>query len=152
MRSIKCYGNFHFSMNGKYYTSDRHECFMHVPKYLVYYEPKMVHRHATWHNQTFFSFVLSPAGGGYDCHRTWEALILGCIPIVKRFNLPFERIYDDLPVLIVNEWSDVSEALLTKTVNEFRYKSFNYDKLKLKYWVDKIYSYKSATAPAPADT
>lgn len=152
MRSIKCYGNFHFSMNGKYYTSDRHECFMHVPKHLVYYEPKMVHRHATWHNQTFFSFVLSPAGGGYDCHRTWEALILGCIPIVKRFNLPFERIYDDLPVLIVNEWSDVSEALLTKTVNEFRYKSFNYDKLKLKYWVDKIYSYKSATAPSPADT
>jgi hypothetical protein len=30
-----------------------------------------------------YAFVASPYGGGPDCHRTWEALILGCIPIVK---------------------------------------------------------------------
>ena len=142
MRYMKCYGNFHFGMDGKYYTSDRYECFNDVPKELVYYEPKMVHRHGTWHNQTYFSFVLSPAGGGCDCHRTWEALILGCIPIVKRFNLPLERLYDDLPVLIVDKWSDVSEALLKKTVNEFSNKAFNYDKLTLKYWMNMIYSHK----------
>lgn len=142
LRSIRCYGNFHFGMDGKYYTSDRHECFNDVPKELVYYEPKMVHRHGTWHNQTYFSFVLSPAGGGYDCHRTWEALILGCIPIVRRFNIPMERLYDDLPVLIVDKWSDVSEDLLKKTVNEFSNKAFNYDKLTLKYWMNMIYSHK----------
>jgi hypothetical protein len=122
MRIPKCYGNFHFRMDGKYYTSDRYECFNQVPKNLVYYEPQMVDRNTTWQKQSFFSFVLSPAGGGYDCHRTWEALILGCIPIVKRFNIPLEGVYEDLPVLIVDNWSDISEELLIKTVNEFKNK------------------------------
>ena len=27
-------------------------------------------------------FVLSPAGNGVDCHRTWEALLMGAVPIV----------------------------------------------------------------------
>ena len=27
-------------------------------------------------------FVISPPGNGIDCHRNWEALYLGCIPIV----------------------------------------------------------------------
>lgn len=141
-RILKCYGNFHFTMNGKYYTSDRYDCFNNVPKKLVYYEDKMVDRNTTWKKQTYFSFVLSPAGGGYDCHRTWEALILGCIPIVKRFNIPLEELYDDLPVLIVNEWNDITEELLLKTLNDFKGRQFNYDKLTLKYWKDKIYSYK----------
>lgn len=90
-----------------------------------------------------FSFVLSPAGGGYDCHRTWEALLLGCIPIVKRFNIPLEDIYNDLPVLIVDEWKDISMELLERTVKDFETKQFNYDKLTLKYWKDLIYSYKN---------
>ena len=31
-----------------------------------------------------YAFVASPPGNGVDCHRTWEALYLGVIPIVKR--------------------------------------------------------------------
>ena len=27
-------------------------------------------------------FVLSPPGNGLDCHRTWEALLMGAVPIV----------------------------------------------------------------------
>lgn len=142
-RLIKCYSNFHFGMDGKYYTSDRYDCFNNVPKDLVYYESKKVDRKTTWMKQTIFSFVLSPAGGGYDCHRTWEALLLGCIPIVKRFNIPLEDIYNDLPVLIVDEWKDISMELLERTVKDFETKQFNYDKLTLKYWKDLIYSYKN---------
>ena len=37
----------------------------------------------TWNKQKDFAFVLCPHGGGLDCHRNWEALCLGCIPIVK---------------------------------------------------------------------
>ena len=50
-------------------------------------------------------FVLSPAGNGFDCHRTWEALYLGSIPIVKRAHWPF--INKPLPVLIIDEWEDL---------------------------------------------
>jgi len=50
-------------------------------------------------------FVLSPAGNGFDCHRTWEAMYLGAIPIVKREFWPFVAI--NLPVLQVDEWEDL---------------------------------------------
>jgi hypothetical protein len=102
----------------------------------------MVRRDITWNNQTKYAFVLSPAGGGYDCHRTWEALLLGCIPIVKRFNIPLEKVYDDLPVLIVDNWSDITQELLITTINNFKNRTFKTEKLTLKYWMELINSYK----------
>jgi hypothetical protein len=141
-RKVQCYGNYHFSMDNKYYTSDRYDCLKSVKPSLTYYEKNPVNRNQTWENQSIYAFVLSPAGGGLDCHRTWEAIALGCIPIVKRWNLPIDMVYDDLPVLIVNEWADITEELLTNTIREFKERQFNYNKLFLKYWVNLIYSYK----------
>jgi hypothetical protein len=141
-RNIKCYGNFHFTMDNKYYSHERYDCFNNVSKMICLYEKDRVSLDKTWINQSTCAFVLSPAGGGLDCHRTWEALILGCIPIVKRFNIPLENVYSDLPVLIVDSWEDVTEELLVATIADFSSRQFNYDKLMLKYWVDLIYSYK----------
>ena len=50
-------------------------------------------------------YVLSPAGNGFDCHRTWEAMYLGAIPIVRREHWPF--INKSLPVLLIDEWEDL---------------------------------------------
>jgi hypothetical protein len=75
-----------------------------------------------------------------DCHRTWEALALGCIPIVRSSGM--NALFDELPVLIVNKWSEVTRELLDNTIEKFKERTFNYDKLKLQYWVDKINSYK----------
>ncbi len=50
-------------------------------------------------------FVLSPAGNGFDCHRTWEAMYLGAIPILRRAHWPF--VNKNLPVLLVNEWDEL---------------------------------------------
>lgn len=50
-------------------------------------------------------FVLSPAGNGFDCHRTWEAMYLGATPILRRSHWPFINI--NLPVLLVDEWEDL---------------------------------------------
>jgi hypothetical protein len=141
-RFSKCYINFAHSMNYGYYEKERKECFYSVDKDLVYIEPLRVSQEITWLNQSKFSFVLCPPGGGYDCHRNWEALILGCIPVMKRFNLPFEKVYDDLPVLFVDNWSDITQELLNKTLEDFKGKTFNYAKLTLEYWRTLIYSYK----------
>jgi len=138
-REIKCYSNYHFQINTKY-GFDRRDAFNQIPKDLVYYEPIQIKRIHTWMNQINFAFVISPHGNGLDCHRTWEALILGCIVIVK--TSPIDKLYDNLPVLIVNEWSDINEQLLNDTVQNFKDKQFNYDKLTLNYWVDKFKSYK----------
>jgi hypothetical protein len=93
-------------------------------------------RQDSWNNQIKHAFVISPHGGGLDCHRTWEALVLGCIPIVKTSGL--DSLYRDLPVLIVKDWSDVTDSLLQSTVRDFRDRVFNYDRLLLSYWVKLI--------------
>jgi hypothetical protein len=135
-RKMMCYANYHFQMNTKH-GYDRKDA-LSVPKHLVYYEPTKIPRFNTWMNQIEYAFVISPHGGGYDCHRLWEALILGCIPIVK--TSPIDPLYDGLPVLIVKKWSDVTEELLN-TVN---FDGINFDgifhleKLKLNYWMNKI--------------
>ena len=83
-----------------------------------------------------YAFVISPHGGGYDCHRTWEALILGCIPIVKTSKI--DILYKDLPVLIVNNWIDINETLLAETVYNFSKITFKTEKLLLNYWNNEI--------------
>ena len=40
-----------------------------------------------------FTFIYSPEGTGIDCHRTWEALYLNTIPIMKRNHL-FRDLFD----------------------------------------------------------
>ena len=52
-----------------------------------------------------YRFVASPPGNGVDCHRTWEAIYLGVIPIVKRSA--FYDAFPDLPVLAVDGWSEI---------------------------------------------
>ena len=85
-----------------------------------------------------FAFVVSPFGHGFDCIRTFEALCLGCIVIMKRSFL--DVIYEGLPVLLVDEWSDVTETLLNDTLILYSNKQFNYDKLKMDYWVKLVQS------------
>lgn len=48
----------------------------------------------------------------------------------------------DAELQSVKEWSDVTKELLETTVNTFKDKKFNYDKLLMSYWVNKIHSYK----------
>ena len=86
--------------------------------------------------------MISPHGNGLDCHRTWEALCLGCIPIVKKSGI-CEDLFYKLPVLIVDNWKDVKVELLKRTIDKFRNTTFNYEKLTLKYWMDNIESYRN---------
>jgi len=135
-RQVKCYANFHFAMTMGYGKTDRPDALNSVPKDLVFYEPKKVTRDICWENMVQCAFVLSPHGNGLDCHRTWEALCLGCIPIVKTSGL--DPLFEGLPVWIVSSWSDVTESNMRSKVDEFRNISFQYEKLTLKYWQSKI--------------
>ena len=134
-REIKCYSNFHFLM-----TYDRVDAFNSIPKHLVYYEPIHVLREQSWNKQIKYAFVISPHGNGFDCHRTWEALILGCIPIVKKFNIPLERVYDDLPVLIINNLSLLSNEYLEAQYEKIKTKVYRFEKLYAPYWKERVRS------------
>jgi hypothetical protein len=49
-------------------------------------------------------FVPSPAGNGLDCHRTWEALYLGCIPVALRSEYCGDN---NWPVMVVDSWDEL---------------------------------------------
>ena len=132
-----CYSNFHFSLREKF-GNPRKDAISKIPKDLIYYEPMHIEQKQTWINQTEYAFVVSPHGNGLDCHRTWEALLLGCIPIVKLS--PLDKLYIELPVLVINDWSDITKELLDVTINVFSQQKFDYSRLTVDYWKNLIKS------------
>ena len=86
-----------------------------------------------------YKFILSPPGAGPDCHRTWEALYIGCIPIVISSSI--NELYEDLPILVINDWNEINKEFLEQKYIEIRGKKergeYNMDKLYLQYWLDK---------------
>lgn len=83
-----------------------------------------------------YKFIISPKGAGIDCHRTWESIILGCIPIVKSSSI--NEIYKNLPILVIENWSDLNIELLDKKYKEIKSTQYNLDKLYLNYWISKF--------------
>lgn len=81
-------------------------------------------------------FTLSPRGNGLDCHRTWEALLMGCYPIVKHSTL--DPLFEGLPVLIVNSWDEVTEEFLNKKYAEMSEQTYHWEKIYAQYWLDQI--------------
>jgi hypothetical protein len=88
-------------------------------------------------------FVAAPRGNGLDTHRLWEALYLKAFPIVKTSTL--DSLYRDLPVVIVQNWEDVTEEFLLKKLEEFKNRDFSEGKLSLSYWAKLIDSFKQRT-------
>jgi hypothetical protein len=135
-RQIHAYANFHFLIWTRYGKTDRPDALNTIPKELIFYEPTKTTRDICWKNMVKHAFVISPHGNGLDCHRTWEALALGCIPVVKSSGI--DPLFDDLPVWIVQSWGEVTLEHMKQKMEEFKYKSFNYERLTLAYWKAKI--------------
>ena len=85
---------------------------------------------------------LSPRGNGIDCHRTWEALYLDAIPIVWHSTL--DPLYADLPIIVINDSSEVNEQFLRKKLHEIIFRKaqhspvYRYEKLRNAFWRDMI--------------
>jgi hypothetical protein len=126
------YCNWHFTIH----RGERAECFKEIDHTICFFELKQKRRFDAYRQQSNYSFVLSPQGKGMDCYRTWEALALGCIPIVKKS--PLDSLFSDLPVLILNDWGDLTTDLIQKTLDTFSSRKFNYQKLFLSYWKNFI--------------
>ena len=90
-----------------------------------------------------YPFWLSPRGNGLDCHRTWEALYLDIIPIV--WNSSLSILYEDLPVVIINDHRELTESFLRQQFREISRKKlstkkiYRYEKLRHAYWRDIIF-------------
>ena len=85
-------------------------------------------------------YMICPEGNGMDTHRFWECLYMGTTPVVvKSINNKF---YNDMPVMYVSDWSELSENVLDCYWNAYFSnawkKEFDRDKLTFEYWRNKI--------------
>ena len=67
-----------------------------------------------------YRFLLSPLGNGLDCHRTWEGILFGMIIIVKTSPLDILYKIHNLPVVIVNDWTDINKTMLDKWYQQYK--------------------------------
>jgi len=89
-------------------------------------------------------FVLCPRGNGVDTHRLWETLYMGSIPIVKR-DVAFNDVLD-LPILFINEWTDITEDFLLTEYERISTTKWNMKKLTFPYWKERILQAESEVA------
>ena len=85
-----------------------------------------------YHGIQSHPYVLSPHGAGPDCHRHWEAMLLGSIPIVLVDKA--NELLDDMPALRVNSWDHVTEDLLIRSLPEMQDRQRHREKLFMPYW------------------
>ncbi|CAF3798450.1 unnamed protein product [Rotaria socialis] len=94
-----------------------------------------------------YPFWISPLGNGIDCHRTWEALYLDIIPIV--WNSTLNSLYENLPVLIINNHTELTESFLRDQLHRIATKKISslnssastgyyYEKLRNAFWRQMI--------------
>lgn len=133
-RKMVAYCNWGISVD----RGDRQECKQKMDSSAYFYQTERLNRTQTWAEQSQYAFVVSPSGAGLDCHRTWEALSLGCVPIVKRS--PMTEVFEGLPVIIVDEWSQVNPIFLKEQAGRLRAESFDCSKLLLQYWIEQIHT------------
>ena len=83
-------------------------------------------------------FVLSPPGRGFDCHRTWEAIYLGAVPVVLEGTLP-PGLLHDLPIHSVSSYEhflNLSHLDMAGLFHEVR--AVGAKKAYMPFWVDAV--------------
>jgi hypothetical protein len=85
-------------------------------------------------------FEMAPKGFAWDTYRLWECLYIGTIPVVKTSQL--DSLYAGLPVLIVQDWKEVTEDFLNIKYLEMSRNTYDLERLQMEYWTKLIDSYK----------
>ena len=116
--------------------ADRPECYEKIDKDCCFFENLPAGRKFMFQRQAEFMFTVSPSGLSYECHRTWESIILGSVPIVKPSLTNF--VYDGLPVMKVDDWAQVNKASIPARVKEISESIYDFNPLFLQYWMSKI--------------
>ena len=84
-------------------------------------------------------FNISPPGNGADCHRIWETMYLGRVPVVQRTpGMEQFEIKGELPILFVDDLTKVTDESLNSIWNTIGKTVFNTEKLWFSYWANRI--------------
>ena len=69
-------------------------------------------------------FCICPEGNGVDTHRLWEALYLKTVPIVIRSEFTNILQKNNIPLVILNSWSELDETKLNYNDHDFNNSEF----------------------------
>ena len=84
-----------------------------------------------------YKFVVSPEGNGVDTHRTYEALLAGCIPIVEA-NPLMERKYPNMPILWTTDYSEINNDYLIMRWVQMLDRVYDFSPLFLSYYSSEL--------------
>jgi hypothetical protein len=77
-----------------------------------------------------YKFIISPEGNGIDCHRHYEALMAGCIPIIEEHEGIREK-YKSCPVLYTKDYSEITPVYLEKVYESMKNEVYDFSRLLL---------------------
>jgi hypothetical protein len=80
-----------------------------------------------------YKFVVSPEGNGIDCHRHYETLLTGGIPIVEH-NPLIEAKYKGCPILYTTNYSELTQEYLMAKYTEMLDQTFDFACLFLPFY------------------
>ena len=82
-----------------------------------------------------YKWCICPEGNGVDTHRLWEAMYLGCVPIVLKspfIDTLMHYTGGELPIYVVDTWDNLS---LSQSLSQYRFDS---KWLKLTFFKNQI--------------
>lgn len=84
-----------------------------------------------------YKFVISPEGNGIDCHRHYEALMAGCIPIIE-YNEEIAKKYKGCPILFTRDYSEITPSYLEDLYELMLDTTFDFSPLFLSSYTEDI--------------
>jgi hypothetical protein len=100
------------------------------------YNMPFVRKEAYWRALLDHKFIISPEGNGVDCHRHYEALMAGCIPIVEDNPLTKQK-YAGCPIVYTKSYMDISESKLKKIYETMLDQTYDFSCLYLSHYSEE---------------
>lgn len=79
---------------------------------LVVHQHERLPRSEMWRRKGQYAFSLSPRGAGLDCHRTWEALVLGQVVLFPSSSL--NPMFEGLRAFRLEYWEELTMPNLVR--------------------------------------
>ena len=80
-----------------------------------------------------YKFIISPEGNGIDCHRHYEAIMAGAIPIIEDHPTIRSK-YGNVPILYTKDYSEINEVYLNEMYQKILDTKFDFSQLFLTFW------------------
>ena len=82
-------------------------------------------------------WAISPPGNGVDCHRTWEALYLGIVPIVQK-TASGAGLHDGLPIIQLPDLADLDSPALQAAEHQVEGGRAQLERIRMSYWRGRV--------------